>query len=60
VLLPYWFGDVVGVLISMPLLAMLLDERGRVRLRRLLLGRESLSLLTTGGVLAFAFRRRRD
>jgi two-component system sensor kinase FixL len=55
VLLPYWFGDVVGVLISMPLLAMLLDERGRVRLRRLLLGRESLSLLTTGGVLAFAF-----
>ena len=54
-LLPYWFGDVVGVLISMPLLAMLLDERGRVRLRRLLLGRESLSLLTTGGVLAFTF-----
>ena len=54
-LLPYWLGDVVGILISMPLLAMLLDERGRTRLRRLLLGRESLSLLATGGVLAVTF-----
>ncbi|HCV12695.1 MAG TPA: histidine kinase, partial [Candidatus Accumulibacter sp.] len=54
-LLPYWLGDVVGVLVSMPLLAMLLDERGRARLRRLLLGREALSLLTTGSVLAFTF-----
>lgn len=54
-LLPYWLGDVVGILISMPLLAMLLDERGRSRLRRLLLGRESISLLATGGVLVFTF-----
>ena len=54
-LLPYWLGDVVGILISMPLLAMLLDERGRARLRRLLLGRESLSLLATGGALVFTF-----
>lgn len=54
-LLPYWLGDVVGVLISMPLLAMLVDERGRARLRRLLLGREWLSLLVTGGILALTF-----
>ncbi|HNB67720.1 MAG TPA: ATP-binding protein [Accumulibacter sp.] len=54
-LLPHLLGDVVGVLISMPLLAMLLDARGRARLRRLLIGRESLSLLTTGGALAFTF-----
>jgi two-component system sensor kinase FixL len=53
--LHYWLGDVVGVLVSMPLLSMLLDTRARARLRRLLLGRESLSLVSTGGVLALAF-----
>jgi len=55
VLLATWLADAVGILISMPLLAMLLDERSRSRLRRLLLGRESLSLLTTGSVLVLTF-----
>ncbi len=55
VFLHYWLSDVVGVLISMPLLAMLLDARARARLRRLLLGRESLSLVTSGGILVLAF-----
>lgn len=54
-LLAHWLADVTGILISMPLLAMLLDERSRGRLRQLLLGRESLSLLTTGGVLVLTF-----
>jgi hypothetical protein len=39
----------------MPLLAMLLDARARARLRRLLLGQESLSLVATGSVLALTF-----
>ncbi|HMW17454.1 MAG TPA: ATP-binding protein [Accumulibacter sp.] len=55
VLPAHWLAEVVGILISMPLLAMLLDERSRVRLHGLLIGRESLSLLTTGGVLALTF-----
>lgn len=54
-LVHYWFGDLVGILVSMPLLAMLMDSRGRARLRRLLLGHEALSLVATGGVLAFTF-----
>jgi two-component system sensor kinase FixL len=29
----YWIGDDVGVLVTMPLIAMLMDERGRVMLR---------------------------
>ncbi len=55
VLVHYWFGDLVGILVSMPLLAMLIDGRGRARLHRLLLGHEALSLVATGGVLAFTF-----
>lgn len=54
-LVHYWFGDLVGILVSMPLLAMLIDGRGRARLHRLLLGHEALSLVATGGVLAFTF-----
>lgn len=50
----YWLGDLVGVLVSMPLLAMLLDQRGRARLHRLLLSGESLSLLATGLALIIA------
>lgn len=53
--LHYWLSDVVGILVSMPLLSLLLDARARTRLRRLLLGRESLSLVSTGSVLALAF-----
>jgi two-component system sensor kinase FixL len=54
-LVHYWLGDLVGILVSMPLLAMLMDGRGRARLRRLLLGRESLSVVATGAVVALTF-----
>lgn len=53
----YWLGDVVGILVSMPVLAMLLDPRGRARLRRLIVSPDSLSLLATGAVLVFALAR---
>lgn len=43
----HWLGDVVGILVAMPLLAMLTDQRGRARLFRLLPGGESLGLLAT-------------
>ena len=39
----------------MPLLTMMMDARGRARLRPLLLGQESLSLVATGSVLAFTY-----
>jgi len=51
----YWLGDLVGILMSMPLLAMLMDGRGRARLRRLWLGRESMSVLATGAIVALPF-----
>jgi signal transduction histidine kinase len=35
-LMRYWIGDAVGVLITMPLFAMLMDERGRAFLRSVL------------------------
>ena len=41
----YWVGDGVGVLVSMPLLWMLLDERGRTQLRAMLLTWESAAYL---------------
>ena len=55
-LIRYWVGDAVGVLVSMPLLWMLLDERGRMQLRSMALTWESLgSLVTTVGALWVAF-----
>lgn len=39
----YWVGDCVGVLIAMPLLLMLMDERQRIQLRRLVLRRGFLA-----------------
>jgi len=38
----YWVGDCAGVLITMPFLLMVMDERGRDRLRKLVLRREFL------------------
>lgn len=52
----YWVGDGVGVLVSMPLLWMLLDERGRAQLRAMVLTWESAGyLLITGFALWIAF-----
>jgi two-component system sensor kinase FixL len=51
----YWLADLVGILVSMPLLAMLMDGRGRARLRRLWFGRESLSVVATAAVVALPF-----
>jgi len=52
----YWVGDGVGVLVSMPLLWMLMDERGRLQLRAMVLTWESpLYLLATGLTLWLTF-----
>lgn len=52
----YWVGDGVGVLVSMPLLWMLLDERGRAQMRAAVLAWESLAyLLATGVAIWIAF-----
>jgi len=51
-----WVGDGVGVLVWMPILWMLLDERGRTRLRGVLPTWESLgNLIATGVALWVAF-----
>jgi len=54
-LLHHWLGQLGSILVFMPLLAMMMDARGRARLRPLLLGQESLSLVATGSVLAFTY-----
>lgn len=52
----YWVGDGVGVLVSMPILWMLLDERGRAQLRAMIMAWESLGYLAaTGAALWVAF-----
>jgi two-component system, LuxR family, sensor kinase FixL len=52
----YWVGDGVGVLVSMPILWMLLDDHGRAQLRAMAFSRESLVyLLATGVTLWIAF-----
>ena len=52
----YWVGDGVGVLVSMPILWMLLDDHGRAQLRAMAFSRESLAyLLATGVTLWIAF-----
>ena len=52
----YWVGDGVGALVSMPLLWMLLDERGRTQLRAMVLTWESVGYLSvTGMALWIAF-----
>lgn len=38
----YWVGDCAGVLITMPFLLMIMDERGRDQLRKLVLRRDFL------------------
>ena len=52
----YWIGDCVGVLVSMPIFWMLLDEHGRAQLRAMVITWESLGyLLATGAALWIAF-----
>jgi two-component system sensor kinase FixL len=52
----YWVGDGVGVLVSMPLLWMLLDDGGRSQLRAMVVTWESLGyLIATGLALWVAF-----
>ncbi len=52
----YWVGDGVGILVTMPILWMLLDERGRAQLRAMLVTWESLGyLVATGAALWVAF-----
>ncbi len=46
----YWVGDGVGVLVSMPLIWMLLDERGRAQMRAMLDTWESFGYLVATGV----------
>lgn len=46
----YWVGDSVGVLVSMPILWMLFDQRGRAQLRAMALSWESLGYLAGTGV----------
>jgi len=41
----YWVGDGVGILVSMPILWMLVDEGGRAQLRAMIVARESLAYL---------------
>ena len=41
----YWIGDCVGVLVSMPILWMVLDDHGRPQLRAMVLTSESLGYL---------------
>lgn len=45
----YWVGDSVGVLVSMPFLWMLFDERGRMHLRAIATSRLSLGYLAAIG-----------
>lgn len=52
----YWIGDGVGILVTMPLLWMLLDERGRAVLRAAVLRRDTFGhLLLAGLALWVAF-----
>lgn len=52
----YWVGDGVGALVSMPLLWMLMDERGRAQLRTMVLTWESpIYLLITALTLWLTF-----
>jgi len=52
----YWVGDGVGILVSMPILWMLFDQRGRAQLRAMTLNWESLGFLAgTGAALWIAF-----
>ncbi len=52
----YWVGDCVGILVTMPILWMLFDERGRAQLRFLIVAREAPGyLLATGIALWVAF-----
>lgn len=52
----YWVGDGVGILVSMPLLWMLLDERGRAMLGAAVLRRDALwHILATAAALWVAF-----
>ncbi len=52
----YWVGDGVGILVSMPLLWMLLDERGRAMLGAAVLRRDTLwHILATAAALWVAF-----
>lgn len=52
----YWVGDCVGVLVSMPILWMLLDDGGRSQLRAMVITWESLGyLIATGLALWVAF-----
>lgn len=47
----YWVGDAVGVLVSMPLLWMIFDQRGRTLLRAMILTGESFAYLAATGVM---------
>ncbi len=52
----YWIGDGVGILVSMPLLWMLLDEKGRAMLGATVLRRDTLwHFLSAGTALWVAF-----
>ena len=52
----HWVGDCVGILVSMPILWMLVDERGRAHLRTILPTWDSLGyLVATAGALWVAF-----
>lgn len=52
----YWIGDGVGILVSMPLLWMLFDERGRAMLVAAVLRRDTLwYVLATAAALWVAF-----
>lgn len=52
----YWVGDGVGILVSMPLLWMLLDERGRAMLGAAVLRRDAFwHILATATALWVAF-----
>jgi signal transduction histidine kinase len=52
----YWIGDGVGILVSMPLLWMLLDEKGRAMLGVTVLRRDTLwHVLSAGTALWVAF-----
>ncbi len=52
----YWVGDSVGVLVSMPILWMLFDQRGRAQLRAMTLSWELPGyLVMTGAALWVAF-----
>lgn len=52
----YWVGDGVGILVTMPILWMLLDERGRAQLRATVLSWDCIGyLVATGAALWVAF-----